>query len=238
MTDQTDHMRKVEALLRLAAKAGTPEEAASAAAKAAELCLRYGIDMQALGTSESRAIRDELSGLDIGGDSKWAGIIAFAVGKLNAARGQFVGKRIRFTGRMDNATNAKVQFEYLIETVNRLNREAVKGRGFEKRELSLFRRNFRMGAASALAIILKKRYDDLRRAGLPDQTGTALVVANYFDQEDAALDAQLGKYKIKSQAIAVTDNGAFKAGALAAHGIRLNSQVAGETSRKRLNSAD
>ena len=243
MTDHNDQMREIEALLRLAAKAGTQEEAASAAAKAAELGVRYGIDLAAMGTAESRAFNSVESEERLSAsDQKWVGIIAHAVANLNACRGAFYAAtrtqtHIRFTGRMGNAMNAKMQLEYLTQTVNRLNHEAVSGKGFEKRELSAHRRAFRLGAASALMIILREKYEAMRKQGIDQSaTGTALVVASYFDQEQAALDQHLGSEKAKLITVQTdkTDRAAFMAGALAAKKINLNAQIAGAHDRKQI----
>lgn len=236
-----DTMRKIEALLRLAAKAGTPEEAASAAAKAAELALKNGIDLQKMGTAESRSFETDASAGYAANDTKWIGIIAYAVALINACKGAFVdgtdGKaHCQFVGRMGNATNAKVQLEYLVTTVNRLNREHVAGRGFEKAELRRHRHAFRLGAASALAEILKKKYEEMRLSGLP-QGANALVVAGYFDQEQAALDAHVGgRYKSKQVSVVnkASDREAYMAGAVAAAGIGLDKQVATATRNNKM----
>lgn len=233
-TDNTSIKEKLAKLLRLAEKAGTPEEAAAAAGKAAELALQYGIDLNAVDpSSDPRVNEEELpDAVD-----NWEISLASAVAKLNAAR-VIVWTRngehkIRFYGRNACAISARLMHEYLTSTVLRLNRQAaLKRKGTTSAERRRFREAFRVGAMHTLSQRLHERYQQLRAEGLANQgatAGSALVVAGYFDQEAAALADYMAKKhpNLKSSHFRtnVRDANGLAQGMAAAKDISLNRQA-------------
>ncbi len=227
-TEHADIQSKLEKLLRLAARAGTPEEAAAAAGKAAELALKHGIDLNRVNTSEVKFNQEQT---DINASHLWVQWIASSVATLNACRGRLnnATSTVSFVGRMHNAMSAKVQFEYIIESIGRFNREAVAKQNFgnDSRRRKIFRDSFRTGAAQAMANILRREYERLRSEGIKDQPqANALVVANYFDQEQALIDQHLGTTRrAKAKSATIRNNEAYMQGAAAATKISLNKQV-------------
>lgn len=231
-----DVMRKVEALLRLSLKAGTPEEAATAAAKASELALKYGIDLNKVNTSGKAKIEKEFAKATAADYHQW---LASAVARLNACVPLMSGNTFIFNGRHANAITARLQFEYLVEAMGRLNREAVKAQsfGYNTRARKEFRDSFKFGCSQALCYILRKRYDELRSQGMSDRQENALVVANYFDQEDHAIRDALNLGNPRQARERKTElrinPAAYMQGAAAATSINLGAQVA-TTERKQL----
>lgn len=80
--EQQDIIPKIEKLLNLAAKAGTPEEAASATAKAQELLAKYNLDSAVLETNSGDKGKREQSKVDGGTYSYQRGLWR-AVAALN-----------------------------------------------------------------------------------------------------------------------------------------------------------
>lgn len=229
---------KLAKLLRLAEKAGTAEEAAAAAGKAAELALQYGIDLNSVDPDSNPKVNEEE--LEDSVDN-WEIRLAGAVAKLNAAR-VIVWTRngehkIRFCGRNACAISSRLMHEYLTSTVLRLNRQAaLKRKGTTSAERRRFREAFRVGAMNTLCDRLYERYEQLRAEGMANSggTGSALVVAGFFDQEAAALDDFVKKNypNLRSSQFRTSarDLNGLAQGMAAARDISLNRQTTGTPS--------
>lgn len=242
MTDNTNDKasikEKLAKLLRLAEKAGTAEEAAAAAGKAAELALQYGIDLNSVDPDSNPKVNQEELEDPV---DNWEISLASAVAKLNAARVIIWTRggehKIRFYGRNACAISARLMHEYLTSTVLRLNRQAaLKRKGTTSAERRRFREAFRVGAMNTLCQRLHERYEQLRAEGMANSggTGSALVVAGFFDQEAAALEDYMAKnhpnLRSGSFRTNVRDINGLAQGMAAAKGISLNRQTTGTSS--------
>lgn len=242
MTDNTSIKEKLAKLLRLAEKAGTPEEAAAAAGKAAELALQYGIDLNAVDPTSDPTVNEEELADAV---DNWEISLASAVAQLNAARVIIWTRngehKIRFYGRNACAISARLMHEYLTSTVLRLNRQAaLKRKNTTSAERRRFREAFRVGAMQVLSERLHERYQQLRAEGMANRggSGSALVVAGYFDQEKAALEAYMAKkhpnLRTSSFRTNARDLQGLAQGMAAAKDISLNRQASSSASSSKL----
>lgn len=171
--------KKVAGLLKLAERAGSPEEAQAAAAKAAALMERYGIERDiALATSNEKEEAPELydSGLSFGDETsryapQWKTSLAFALAKLHGCVSytsrEFVrdenGKRVRdkdwrymtkatqaLVGRPSDVATVRYLFAYVVDQCNRLTEEYGKGRG------KSWCTDFRLGLVVGVVDAIKK----------------------------------------------------------------------------------
>lgn len=155
MTDQgmptADVLRKVQGLLNLAAKAGTPEEAASAQAKAQEWMERYNLSAAMLERAEGRDGKRKQEEV-VGGQYKWQRELWGSVAQLNFCLHwvqQFMTKRERterstvnpdrvyykgepvtrkrhaLVGRIHNVEATKAMAGYLEQAITRICRERM-----------------------------------------------------------------------------------------------------------------
>lgn len=205
----TDGERKaidqIQKLLNVAAKAGTPEEAATFNAKAQELLARYNLDASVVeresgaksGAREDARVR--------GGFYEYQRDLWGAVAELNFCmywtqryrahhRGrERVMKRHRLVGRIVNTTATRHMAEYLEQAVERITRERL--HGDTKQLFSRWAISFREGAVRTIIDKIRVRrreqidQEELRAeqaATAGYSTSTALTLASLAQREEDA----------------------------------------------------
>ena len=184
---RSDAVRKITALLRLAERGGTSEEAASAAAMAQALMDKYEIESAALaldGAPEEPEESPMDSGDTPGGSleqsgrlERWRVALARALVNVNGCflyTSRRNGKKtIEIVGRPSQAETVRYLYGWLTKEVERLRESHGKGLG------PVWRREFSEGVVDTLRERLKgqraKTLDEMRAAAT---TSTALVRIN------------------------------------------------------------
>lgn len=190
--------QKIRKLLSLA-KSANEHEAALAAEKASELALKHNIDLLQFQTNPSdykdNSVKDSTK------NELWVTSVMQAVAKLNACKFYVEvrnkGFRYRLVGKEHNIHITESISDYLLKTIKRLNTQQWKEYQEHynippllKPEMRRdFRKSFRLGASANLCRRLNEKYENLRTKST-EQT-TALVVANYFDQEQNNIEIHL-----------------------------------------------
>ncbi len=203
---------QIEKLLNLAAKAGTPEEAASATAKAQELLAKHNLSSEALEDSTAKQSAKREKAMVEGGRYSFQRDLWKAVAELNFChywqrdeamkdeKGRYLyspGGRTKWrkmnclVGRVVNVRATQAMAGYLEVTIERM---AVKRIGDEGWLMSSkWAHDYRRGAFEAVIYKLKKARNEVlskeeeqaaKAAG--GALGTAITVAGYTSSEDDA----------------------------------------------------
>jgi hypothetical protein len=233
MNNPEDIIRKLLAL----AAGGTEHEASLAAEKASLLALKYNIDLLALQEKPSD-YQDGMFSQDIRSE-QWVSNIIAGVAKLNAVKHYRANQRdgsvkYRLIGRPHNIAITQDIAHYLINEVKRLNRVSVQSKSCNKEERSAYRKAFRLSASQRLYARLIELFDSLNKKDQPIPTlgCTALVVANYFQQETDNIaefmkSTDLNLVPKKSRGISIKSSEGWNDGKDAGNKISLNTQVKG-----------
>lgn len=214
---------KIQKLLRLAERAGTPEEAAAAAAKAQELQESYRISALALeeetGTKETIG-KGELHAESV--RSAWRDSLGSALARANGCKTyQQRHGRIGYGGRTfqmligrpsDQQAVRELYFS-LVMAIEALSARECKGLGF------VYANNFRLGCAEAVRVKL----EEAKRAREVQRTATgqtnAIVLVRKADEEVAAWEKANMHYRASARS-----HVSFSAVARA-HGVRAGSSL-------------
>ena len=227
---------KIRKMMALANDPGaTPEEAANAAAMAAELALKYNIDMASIQIDEAPKPKEFVVGgysIKVTPRDRKAGLhLAGGVSKLYAVK--LVLTRIKeywfftFIGQPHNVELANHWLNYLWASMKRANSEYHKT--LTHRATYAQDGSFRLMFAYTVQARLYEKFEAMQRHGISGST--ALVVYNFYEKERAEIDAwvkqsmALGK-PLKSRA-AQLESAAASAGAAAGKRIGLDEQVRG-----------
>jgi hypothetical protein len=239
---------KIRKLMALADSSGaTPAEAANAAAMAAELALKYNIDIAEACKSEQPKPKEFTFGeyaIKTNPRDRKAGIhLAHGVAELYAVKPLISALKGRtehhfmFVGQAHNVELASSWLKYLWNSMLRSNKEYNKskiGRATYGSDGS-----FRLMFAYAVETRLHDKYAAIQQQGV-SETGTALVVVNWYEQERKAvqewIDQTLGENKreLRSRASNL-DGHAANAGYKAGKQVGLDDQLAGRSSPRALN---
>jgi hypothetical protein len=122
---ESDIIRKIAALKRLAERAGSPEEAAAAAAKVQELMFTYEISealVEEAGQPASPYVNHE--GVKV--NSSWRATLLSAAATASFVRIIRVGSVRRLVGRTDRVQGALDLYTYLADTVDSLSKAAYR----------------------------------------------------------------------------------------------------------------
>lgn len=219
MQNPTELIKK---LLRLAQSANE-NEAGLAAERAAELALKYGIDLSSLNTSDNPHRIDPLDHEA----SQWISNIVAGVCLVNACSywRTHDDSAYRVAGRPHAIEATRLISLYLINAVKRLNREAVSSYNFTQQQRADYRKAFRLAASQRLYARLKAKHEALQN---PSQnTANALVVQSYYKNELAIIETILPSNlrTIKSRGITIRSNQGKQDGAAAGDSISLNDQL-------------
>lgn len=217
---------KIEKLLELAKRGGTAAEAALAAEKAAELMAQYGISYGDLGEKNVRLDADDR-------DESWKGVILHGVAALYAVLDLRTSDgSLKLVGPKVRVEVAGLMYGYLIGAVKHENRRAVPS-GMTQRDRAIWRKDFRNTAAHRLQKRLLDKVRAMSQAGV--EGSTALVVADYFKQEQARIAESIGGVKPGGEvALRTRSAEAMVAGDEAGKRIGLDEQVGGRSETLRL----
>lgn len=221
-----DPKEKILKLLRLAESANE-NEAALAAERAAELAIKHGIDISTLNT-DTDYLDDKVESRK---REQWVAFLAGAIAQLNACKCYLSDGDYHFVGRPSSVAACKATLQYLIQTIKRLNREAVSSYNWSREERQQYRKSFRLHASLRVTERLRQKLADMKAHGIKTEGSTtnALTVQSYFKQEQENITAFLdGKVKLgKSRAVRITTKSAHGAidGAKAGSSISLDEQI-------------
>lgn len=249
MTVDPKILDRLKKLLNLAERGGTEEEAASAAEMAANIALKYGIDLATVqGSSPAGPGIKQGYIVTEPKYQVWINNLVMACCALNACQGYWVtspgNKSVAWVATGSEASVMTVihTVNYLIAATKRLNRSYVKSRALDKSGRKDFRDSFRLAASQRLAWRMTKRLEELRTQDGKAQEATgqnALVVANYFDQQMSEIEKFFQErglnivYKPAASKRVASPDG-YRAGLEAGESISLDTQVEGPADRQSL----
>lgn len=182
-------LKKIQALLALAARGGTPEEAATAMARAQALMSRYHLDAATLGTSEEEEVTEaRVSEPLFSFDSvvvTWIGVLAQGLAKLhNVAtvvmtdpRGGKKYHRISMFGRKSDMDTLRYVFDWL-------RREIDDGARRHKGQGRTWLNNYRLGFVHEVMVRMKAAKAEAE-AAYAGTSALAIVQTRYRDAERA-----------------------------------------------------
>ncbi len=224
MQNPTDTIKK---LLRLAQSANE-NEAALAAERAAELALKYGINLSQVNTSEHPHKTED--GFTLKNPSQWVSNIIAGVCLVNACDyyrwATPSDVTYRLVGRPHAIEATRLIASYLIEAVKRLNREHVTAYHYTTQQRADYRKAFRLAASQRLYARLHQKHQSLQSQA--NQTkAQALVVQNYYQNELAIIQTLLPDdlKTIQSRGVTLRSHEGIADGIKAGNAISLNDQV-------------
>ena len=208
-------------------------EAMQAFSKAQELLTRHNLSMSDLADSAPEQVEEQIID-ESQRPSSWKGAILVAVSKANYCmsfnRHDSQGIKQMMLGRPVNIQSAKIQFEYLVEAVERLAKLENGDRTFKN--------SFRLGAAHRLhsRIIenMRKQKEEGMAASGNSAAVSAIVMRSLYQKLDAELQAYAkDKLNLKSRSHRPANNSreGYQAGHEAGDRVSLNKQVGGGNQR-------
>ena len=238
---------RIQKLMRLAADpAATPEEAATAAAMAAELSIRYNIDLADVTNDEHAEKHFEQGTANpklkvYGRDRKAFTFLTSAISKLYGCQ-DFVRTRkdksfaqFVFIGQKHNIEMAETWTDYLWQSCLRANRQFNKTDERRKHmnaaEKYKADGNFRYHFAWIVYGRLKAKFEELNQQGAKDSEGTstALAVSTWYEQERKELTAWIAQHmnlrKARATRSMKIDVLAANAGREAGQRVSLDAQI-------------
>lgn len=184
MTHQ-ESLRKVQGCLKLAARAGTPEESAAAASAAQRIIDNYKLDVSAIDydaqesereTEEIKDFRNDPLDIPAGGYStRWGGLLASSLAKANQCKIVFGFKTkngarpINIFGRPSDVQTVRYLYSYFKAEVIRISELFTKGNS------SAYVNQFRHGVVDAIREHLTKSQQETFATKRSEVNGLALV---------------------------------------------------------------
>lgn len=208
--DREKVLDKIEKLLSLANKAGSPEEAAASLAKAHELLMKHQLEMAEV---YSRIKSSDFGLYYTRVYSKWSTILAQAVQLILPVRAMARGTNVGFAGTEEDVRVATMIFTYLYDTmeygVKRLYRKTRKS----GEQTSGLKTSYRAG----FTYMVHQRAQEMATA-IPDNVTTALAPVN------RALIEFVSQYGTRKTRVNVTQENymGFEAGIEAGKSVKLN----------------
>ena len=197
-------LNKVRKLLRLADKAGTPEEAASAAAMAQRLIAEHQLSTAMLSLDTDTPAEPDEDIVDFGArpggaldadySARWHGTLAVIVAAANGCKPYRTGKTLHLIGRPSDADSVRYMYAFLRRQVDEISDRDGRGMGIT------WRNNFRTGMVETIGRRLqaaqRQVFDEARAAAVQTDdtraTSTALVRVNTaiarVEQRKASVD--------------------------------------------------
>lgn len=230
-----DRVRKLLAL----SQSPNEHEAATAAARAAELMLKFELDAESLEDEQAAAEGYDPNEPIVdwrfergtpGQRSYWRAILLDAVAEAFGCRFWFQGVDMRLVGRRSAEGVIRDTYGYLVEQVTRLAREAYERQGMGQRWHLRFawEEDFKLGAAQTIAAKMKSTTEQSRRLrhgiaagrveGMGSQKAAAALVRVQEDVEEMV--DRLCSNRIRS--VDVMDRGAEHQGKAAGAGVSLS----------------
>jgi hypothetical protein len=236
--------RRAAALLRLAERAGTPDEAAAAAGKAQEVMTRYQLDAVGLLDDGPEDDPGPMISTGRGGDPvadlgrrmpAWKWSLAWQLSKVNGCvpftRQGHAGKVLHLVGRAGDVDTVRYLFPLIVRQVEWAAEGACRGMG------AVYGRNFREGAVERIGERLRQAVEDARRSFQADAAarGVALVrvnqaLATIGERHQAAMRASMAMEGLRwrtTRRYAARDGSARAAGREAADRMTIGGRAAG-----------
>jgi hypothetical protein len=233
-----DRVRKLLAL----STSSNENEAAAAAEKAQAILAEYNISMSEVGNihqdDDDDIIIDELSGMRA---KSWRRPLATMVARMYFCKHFYVNYKIlkkdnhSFVGTEANTTVAKLMFQYLSNTIDRLALE--QSTRYSKQERGRFKRAFSISCTKRLCIRIEDRINAARRGDIVSDGKNLPVLASLYDQwnkkNDAYVENTIGKPRVNNAVMRPSHAAGIRAGREAADTIGLDQQM-GTTKQKEL----
>lgn len=220
---------KIKKLLALNDRAGTEAEAFAAMAKAQELLIKHGLDMDNVKIANGECYEVDHSQMDKQ-QAPWKVYIWDGCAHLYFC--SFFYKRHQkvnsLVGKSSNLQICKYLIEYIIRTGESIaTKEALFLPSGSRRS---YKHSFLLGFAYTINSRCKDEIKRAKEEGIKDQsTGNMLVVKSLYEQTTLELEATLQQMKINPKASKYTpslsNGGAFKDGKEAAKNISLSSNA-------------
>ncbi len=164
-----DAIRKIQLLRALSARAGTQEEAAAAAGKAATLMAQYELDEATVTDTEQP---EPVASYFVSGEKRhvtWKSYVARAVSEAHGCRSYFSRGGFKSIGRKRDVQAAAYLYQLICADIERLAKQGwdnVKTTAYETR--ARWVNGFKMGAAVKVqnAIDASRRQTDLERSSM------------------------------------------------------------------------
>jgi hypothetical protein len=234
--DEPADLEKVaDKIKKLFALAQSPNEAEAMAAfaKAQELLTRYNLSMTDLADSTPEEVEEQI----IAQSSRrvyWQENLLDAVATANYChcfvRKNGIDAKQMMLGRPVNIKSAKLQFEYLVEAVERLANLANGDRAFKNA--------FKLGASQRLSTRITEGMERQKKEGIntndQQESVSAIVVRSLYEKLDAEIKAYIAdnlKIKTRSTRPSCSSSEGFFAGQSAGDRVSLNKQVKGGNQR-------
>ncbi|MBE9054374.1 DUF2786 domain-containing protein [Nostocales cyanobacterium LEGE 11386] len=222
---------KIKKLLSLS-QSPNESEAFAAFSKAQEMLTRYNLTMADLADSTPQEIEEQIIN-ESQRQSSWKGILLNAVCKANYSFAYRVKQKNRIKqiifGRPVNNESTRIQFEYLVQTVDRLAKQVDGDRTFKNA--------FKLGAAHRLYARILEGIEKQKREGVAacenSAAISAIVMRSLYEKLDAELKAYSEKLNLKSrnQRFSCSSEDGFIAGQMAGDKVSLNKQIGGQGKR-------
>ena len=238
MTAVDDKIRK---LMALANHPGTgAAEAATAAAMAAELALKYNLDLAAVqeATPEQRKTfkHGDYATSALPRDKAAHMLLARGVADLYGCKFLILtmhnSNKIKFVGQEHNIMLCNSWLQYLMTAMSKSTAAYLKTRMFsDNKEKYRADGQFRLMFAHEVRQRLAEKLEQMRRHGVSGSTGTAIMVVNWYDQErkevQAWLDQNMGKLRqSNTRKKSIVDVHAATHGVMAGKQVSLSDQIA------------
>ncbi|MEA5527301.1 DUF2786 domain-containing protein [Nodularia spumigena] len=216
---------KIKKLLSLS-QSPNESEAFAAFSKAQEMLTRHNLSMADLVDTTPEQIEEQVIN-ESQRQSSWKGILLNAVCQSNYCFAYRLKqsaqiKQIIF-GRSVNIQSARMQFDYLVQTVDRLAKQVDGDRTFKNA--------FKLGAAHRLHARILEGIEKQKREGVAatgnSQAISAIVMRSLYEKLEAELKAYSEKLNLKSrnQRSSCSSEDGFVAGQLAGDQVLLNQQT-------------
>ncbi|MCC5633794.1 DUF2786 domain-containing protein [Nostoc sphaeroides CHAB 2801] len=233
-TELPDLEKITEKILKLFSLSQSPNEAEALAAfsKAQEMLTRHNLSMADLADSTPVEVEEQIID-ESQRPSSWKGILLNAVSKANYClafkhKDRYSIKQI-ILGRPVNIQSARMEFEYLVQAVDRLAKEVEGGRTFKNA--------FKLGAAHRLDVRILEVIEKQKCEGMAGSKNSAaisaIVMRSLYEKMDAELKAYSEKLNLKTrfQKFTCSSIDGFAAGQSAGDKVSLNKQVGQHSQR-------
>ena len=245
MTEEKESiLNRIQKLLKMSTENGASEnEAMLAADKAQKLLQEHNLSIADI-KDDSQAEPMDSEDVEVDRDL-WKGYIRNATAKLyfcstySTMKLDTHYKRVKvitFVGRKSNRMVATEMCKYFINTVERLADEEFKEVPGSRASINKMAHAFKQGAASKLSSRLRRRYEEIAPAYIPQGNPDGLPVL--YKNEQMAITKWLEDQGIKlrsaKSSMSIRDRVAYSRGSEKGDGIGINTQINGATKSRML----
>jgi hypothetical protein len=251
----TDKEKLIERIRKLLALANSPNEneAAAAMEKAQSLLAEHNLNMDEVAEKNATGPKVTVDSELKSHSRPWRRQLGTALAKLyfcdyffsftyETRKNGFGYQRWdkhNFVGAPHNVAVAKMMFDYLTKTVERLATESAKR--VPAKERSRYVNAFQHGCAGRLRVRIWERYEAARKGTVKTDTGTNLpALANLYDQAQALIDPILQSIGVQTKAnnrVRWTDQRGLADGDSAGRNVSLDGQIGARTADPSLSRA-